>query len=224
MRRRAAAAVVEKAAFPPVVASSSRVTTLDHPSEAHRMRSPSLAALVALVVGVAALGAAEGHPTVLTKGANIRFGPDTNAPAAGTLPAGTPIEVLEQAKAGWMMIRFPRGCTAWMHEKVLAKQEDGKSFKVMEDKARVRADATLGSAIVAEMALGDVVEAPGKQTGQWYSVYPANAVAYVAVKLVDTTKLPPELGGPQAGAVGPVGPAGQPVPPTVGDDIIVDDY
>jgi SH3-like domain-containing protein len=219
MRRRPAAGVVENGAFPPVVASSRRVTTLDHPSEAHRMRSPSLAALVALVVAAAALGAAEGHPTVLTKGANIRFGPDTNAPAAGTLPAGTPIEVLEQAKAGWMMIRFPRGCTAWMHEKVLDKQADGK-FKVMEDKARVRADATLGSAIVAEMALGDVVEATGKQNGQWYSVYPANAVAYVSEKLVDRAKLPAPFNGKAVGAVDPTDPTDPASEPTIVDDYL----
>jgi uncharacterized protein YgiM (DUF1202 family) len=120
--------------------------------------------------------------TTMAKKANVRFGPSLQAKVVATLDAGTPVEVLGLAQGlpDWYVIRFPREGSAWVHEKVLKAQPDGKSYVVTEDRARARDDARVGGNIVAELALGETVEAKDRaRVGAWIPVYPASAVAYV---------------------------------------------
>jgi uncharacterized protein YgiM (DUF1202 family) len=120
--------------------------------------------------------------TTMAKKANVRFGPSLHAKVVATIDAGTPVEVLGLAQGlpDWYVIRFPREGSAWVHEKVLKAQPDGKSYIVTEDRARARDDARVGGNIVAELALGEIVEAKERaRVGAWIPVYPASAVAYV---------------------------------------------
>ncbi len=120
--------------------------------------------------------------TTMSKRANVRFGPSLQAKVIVTLDANAPVEVLgvAQGMPEWYVIRFPREGSAWVHEKVLQAQEDGKTYVVTEDRARVRDDSRLGGNIVAELALGEIVEAKDrKRVGAWLPVYPPSAVAYV---------------------------------------------
>lgn len=117
----------------------------------------------------------------MAKKAKVRFGPSLNSKEAAILEPGTDVEVLGVAKGlpDWYVVRFPRAGTAWVHTKVLQPLEDGKTFRVTEDRSRARDDATLRSNIVAELAKGEIVEAKGKKIGDWVAVYPPSAVAYV---------------------------------------------
>jgi SH3-like domain-containing protein len=120
--------------------------------------------------------------TTMAKKANVRFGPSLAAKVVVTLDAGAPVEVLgvAQGMPEWYVIRFPREGSAWVHEKVLQPAEGGKTAKVVEDRARVRDDARQGGNIVAELALGEVVEIKERaRVGAWVPVYPPSAVAYV---------------------------------------------
>jgi SH3-like domain-containing protein len=120
--------------------------------------------------------------TTMLKKANVRFGPSLSAKVVVTLDAGEPVEVLgvAQGMPDWYVIRFPRQGSAWVHEKVLKAQEGGKTYIVIEDRARVRDDARTGGNIVAELALGEIVEAKDRaRVGAWLPVYPPSAVAYV---------------------------------------------
>jgi SH3-like domain-containing protein len=119
--------------------------------------------------------------TTLAKKANIRFGPSLSAKVVTTLDAGTPVEVIGPAMGmpDWYAIRFPRAGTAWVHEKVLEPLDGGKRFRVIEDRAKARDDATLGGTIVCELAKGEILESKDRVVGQWHAVYPANAIAYV---------------------------------------------
>jgi len=148
-----------------------------------------LRCLVALTL-ILALGAQEAVVVKLAKRGNIRYGPSTQAKVATTLDAGTEITVLGSVRtsdATWYQIRFPREGKAWMHEKVLKDNGDG-TFVVTEDKARVRGDSTMGADIVAELAVGDIVEARGNRVGDWLPVYPRNAVAYAHEILLNLPK------------------------------------
>ena len=120
------------------------------------------------------------HATMAKKG-KVHFGPSLNSKEAAILDAGAEVEVLGVAKGlpDWFVVRFPRSGTAWVHAKVLQPLEDGKTFRVTEDRARARDDATLRSNIVAELAKGEIVESKGKKIGDWQAVYPPSAVAYV---------------------------------------------
>ncbi len=120
--------------------------------------------------------------TSMLKRANVRFGPSTQAKVVVTLDAGEPVEVLgvAQGMPEWYVIRFPRQGSAWVHEKVLQLQEGGKTYLVTEDRARVRDDARQGGNIVAELALGEILEVKDRaRVGAWLPVYPPSAVAYV---------------------------------------------
>jgi uncharacterized protein YgiM (DUF1202 family) len=120
------------------------------------------------------------HATMAKKG-KVRFGPSLNSKEAAILEPGAEVEVLGVAKGlpDWYVVRFPKSGTAWVHMKVLQPLEDGKSFRVTEDRSRARDDATLRSNIVAELAKGEIVESKGKKIGDWLAVYPPSAVAYV---------------------------------------------
>jgi len=120
------------------------------------------------------------HGTMAKRG-KVHYGPSLNSREAAILEAGTEIEVLGVAQGlpDWYVVRFPRSGTAWVHSKALQPLDDGKSFRIIEDRARARDDATLRGSIIAELAKGDVVESKGKKIGDWQAVYPSSAVAYV---------------------------------------------
>ena len=128
--------------------------------------------------------------TTMAKKGTVRFGPNLKAKAACILDAGTEIELLGPAEGmpGWYVIRFPREGSAWMHQKVLQAQPDGKTFLVLEDRARARDDATQGASIVAELAKGETVEGKGRVVGAWVAVYPSSAVAYVHKSVINLPK------------------------------------
>jgi uncharacterized protein YgiM (DUF1202 family) len=129
--------------------------------------------------------------TSMLKRANVRFGPSTQAKVVVTLDAGEPVEVLgvAQGMPEWYVIRFPRQGSAWVHEKVLQIQEGGKTYVVTEDRARVRDDARQGGNIVAELAIGEIVEAKDRtRVGAWLPIYPPSAVAYVHKSVLNVPK------------------------------------
>jgi len=158
-----------------------------------------VAALVLIAAGLAAGENAASAPQIgvkatVAKTANVRFGPNTNAPKVPKeLAAGTVIEVLGKApgggvNGGWYMIRFPKECFAWVHDKNLQKVEGAARWRVMQDKVRLRDDATLKGNIVAELNTGDEVDDRGQVIGNWVAVYPPTAVAYIAAMLVSLPK------------------------------------
>jgi uncharacterized protein YgiM (DUF1202 family) len=153
------------------------------------MISKLASVVISFALFAAAMFGADGDPVTATTRSKsiVRFGPNLSAPVAGTLPVGTPVTVLGKAPGadGWFIIRFPRQCTAWMHEKVIQAINGNKQFKVIEDKARVRADSTQGSQIVAELNVNDVVDSQNKQIGAWYAVYPPQAIVYIYSKNLD---------------------------------------
>ena len=120
------------------------------------------------------------HATMAKRG-KVHYGPSLNSREAAILDPGTEIEVLGVAQGlpDWYVIRFPRAGTAWVHSKALQPLKDGKTFRIIEDRARARDDATLRGSIIAELAKGEVVESKGKKIGDWQAVYPSSAVAYV---------------------------------------------
>lgn len=128
--------------------------------------------------------------TTMAKNGNVRFGPSLSARVAVTLPIGAPIEILgiAQGRPDWYAVRFPRQGTAWAHKKVLEAQADGKTFKVIEDRAKARDDATLKGNIVCELTKGEIVESKERQIGDWQAIYPASGVAYVHKSLVTLTE------------------------------------
>jgi hypothetical protein len=128
--------------------------------------------------------------TTMAKNGNVRFGPSLSARVAVTLPAGAPVEILgiAQGRPDWFAVRFPRQGTAWAHKKVLEAQADGKTFKVIEDRAKARDDATLKGNIVCELTKGEIVESKERQIGDWQAIYPASGVAYVHKSLVTITE------------------------------------
>ncbi len=128
--------------------------------------------------------------TTMAKKGTVRFGPNLKAKAACILDIGAEIELLGPAEGmpGWYVIRFPREGSAWMHQKVLQAQPDGKTFLVLEDRARARDDATQGASIVAELAKGETVEGKGRVVGAWVAVYPSSAVAYVHKSVINLPK------------------------------------
>ena len=133
----------------------------------------------------------------LAKTGNVRFGPSTNAKIAITLKVGQQIEVLGPAQnvRDWFLVRMPREASAWMHSKVLTPQDGGKTFIVNEDRAKARDDATLRSSILAEVAKGEIVEAKGRQVGDWHAVYIPSSTAYVSrIVLAMNPKLDAMLG------------------------------
>ncbi len=157
------------------------------------------ALVAAPVCGTGAWAAEGGDPaaatptplkTTMAKKGTVRFGPNLKAKAACILDAGSEVELLGPAEGmpGWYVVRFPREGSAWMHQKVLQAQPDGKTFLVLEDRARARDDATQGASIVAELAKGDLVEGKGRVVGAWVAVYPSNAVAYVHKSVINLPK------------------------------------
>jgi uncharacterized protein YgiM (DUF1202 family) len=147
-----------------------------------------------LFAWASALPAAEADPTAappvpletvihgtMAKRGKVHYGPSLNSREAAILEAGAEVEVLGVAQGlpDWYVIRFPRAGTAWVHSKALQPLEDGKTFRIIEDRARARDDATLRGTIIAELAKGEVVESKGKKIGDWQAVYPSSAVAYV---------------------------------------------
>lgn len=139
-------------------------------------------AILALAFAAALMPAAEAVTVKLAKKSNVRYGPSKAASIAVTLPTDTAVEVLGRITKDdgvWYQIRFPREGRAWMHEKTLKVTADAKTYEVVEDKARVRDDATAGANIVAELGKGDTVEFRDNKVGAWLAVYPAKAVAYV---------------------------------------------
>ncbi|HEX3134163.1 MAG TPA: SH3 domain-containing protein, partial [Planctomycetota bacterium] len=120
--------------------------------------------------------------TTMSKKGNVRFGPSTQAKVVATLDAGAPVEVLgvAQGMPEWYVIRFPREGSAWIHQKVIKPDADGKKATVSEDRARVRDDSRQGGNIVAELAIGEQVEIKERaRNGDWVPIYPPSAVAYV---------------------------------------------
>lgn len=120
--------------------------------------------------------------TTMSKKGNVRFGPSTQAKVVATMDVGAAVEVLgiAQGLPEWYVIRFPREGSAWIHQKVIQPDAEGKKAKVIEDRARVRDDSRQGGNIVAELALGEEVEIKERaRNGDWVPVYPPSAVAYV---------------------------------------------
>jgi hypothetical protein len=166
-----------------------------------RSVSQALVPVVSLLLCLGSvLPAAEADPTAspqvapeavihgtMAKKAKVHYGPSINSREAAILDAGTEIEVLgiAQGLPDWYVVRFPRAGTAWVHSKALQPLEDGKSFRITEDRARARDDATLRGTIIAELAKGEVVESKGKKVGDWQAVYPASAVAYVHKSMIN---------------------------------------
>ncbi len=132
------------------------------------------------------------HGTMAKRG-KVHYGPSLNSREAAILDAGTEIEVLGVAQGlpDWYVIRFPRAGTAWVHSKALQPLEDGKTFRIIEDRARARDDSTLRGTIIAELAKGEVVESKGRKVGDWQAVYPSSAVAYVHKSMINL----PNAGG-----------------------------
>lgn len=140
-----------------------------------------LFALLALIVATTLLPAAEPVVARLAKKSNVRYGPSKAAAIAVTLPSDTAVEILGRIikdDGVWYQIRFPREGRAWMHSKTI-KDVGGNKYEVIEDKARVRDDATGGANIVTELSKGDTVEFRDNRVGAWLAVFPAQAVAYV---------------------------------------------
>jgi SH3-like domain-containing protein len=142
--------------------------------------------LAPTVVPLMAADAPQEHPqavaTTMSKKGNVRFGPSTQAKVVATLDAGAPVDVLgvAQGMPEWYVIRFPREGSAWIHQKVIKPDADGKKATVSEDRARVRDDSRQGGNIVAELAIGETVEIKERaRNGDWVPIYPPSAVAYV---------------------------------------------
>ncbi|GDY14878.1 hypothetical protein LBMAG53_37560 [Planctomycetota bacterium] len=169
------------------------------------MLRPLLAATVlacALGAGAAADPSAPVVPVVaaeMAKNGNVRFGPDTKAKPVATLKAGSAVEVIGPAAGApdWVVIRFPRQGKAWVHVKNLqalqGTAEGTALWRVVGRGANVRDDATMGAALVAQLAVGEILEDQGQRVGDWIAVYPANAVAYTHkdnLRLPATVNLP----------------------------------
>lgn len=170
-------------------------------------------AVLVLAAAMALLPAAEAVTAKLAKKGNVRYGPSKSAPIAVTLSSDTEVELLGKVTKDdgvWYQIRFPREGRAWMHEKTLkVSAADPKIYDVVEDKARVRDDATAGANIVAELSKGDTVElrANDNKTGMWLPVFPAKAVAYVHESVLAV----PQVGAPAV--ANPNNPAAVPAKP-----------
>lgn len=124
----------------------------------------------------------EGAFVATTKAnSNVRYGPNRSAKVALTMKSGATVVVLGPARGApeWLLVRLPRDASVWMHRKVLTPQDGGKTFIVNEDRAKARDDATLGANIVCEVEKGEIVEAKGRQVGDWYAVQVPSATAYV---------------------------------------------
>jgi uncharacterized protein YgiM (DUF1202 family) len=121
----------------------------------------------------------------LKKNGNVRFAP-VEGKIILTLKAGTEVEILGPAKAtGWYVVRFPRDGRAWVHAKVLNPVDGGKRWRVIEDQARARDDATMGAGVVTTLLKGEVLEDRGQQVGDWRAVYLPNAVAYISGSVLE---------------------------------------
>ncbi|MBA2479155.1 MAG: SH3 domain-containing protein [Planctomycetes bacterium] len=117
--------------------------------------------------------------TMKSKG-NVRFGPSINARVVRSLDPGEIVEIVGPAQVpDWFIIRFPQQASAWVHEKVIQSVDGGKRWKVTTDGGKARDDATLKGNIVAELAIGEILEDRNRTVGQWHAVYVPSAVAYV---------------------------------------------
>jgi uncharacterized protein YgiM (DUF1202 family) len=159
-------------------------------------------AILALVLAAALMPAAEVVTAKLAKKSNVRYGPSKSAAVAVTLPSDAAVEILGKVVKDdgvWYQIRFPREGRAWMHAKTL-KDLGNNQYQVIEDKARVRDDATGGANIVSELNKGDVVEFRANRVGDWLAVYPPSAVAYIheSVLAAPQVGVGPALAGQRA--------------------------
>jgi len=156
------------------------------------LRPLALCTLIAAML----LPAAEGVVAKVAKKSNVRYGPSKLAAVAVTLSPEATVEILGRITKDdgvWYQIRFPREGRSWMHEKTLKLQDtpEKKTYEVVEDKARMRDDATAGANIVAELSKGDTVEFRDNKVGAWLAVYSTKAVAYVHESVLAV----PQVGG-----------------------------
>jgi uncharacterized protein YgiM (DUF1202 family) len=139
-----------------------------------------------LLVCITALGvvAGEGPGTTLievAKRGNVRYGPSLNANPITTLSPGTKVEAFGPVAGhpDWYEIRFPREGMAWVNSTYLTCTGDDRIYRVSRDGATVRSDSRKDAELVTQLVLGEEVETTGKTVGEWLSVYPANARAYM---------------------------------------------
>jgi hypothetical protein len=130
----------------------------------------------------------------------VRFGPNKAAKAVTILSPGTAVEIIGPSASApdWYVIRFPRQGKAWVHTKNLQQAGEGR-WRVVGKGANVRDDATLGASIVAQLAVGEMLEDMGQKVGDFVAVYPANAVAYT---YKDNVRL--ATGAPDPAALKPI--------------------
>ena len=133
---------------------------------------------------------------VFTRNGNVRFGPDQKAKPVVMLKAESPVEVIGAALGApdWLVIRFPKEGKAWVREDKITPIDDGKRWRVIRDRSNARDDATLGANIVAQLAVGEVLEDKGQKVGNWVAVYIPNAIAYTHKDNVRLASAPPATG------------------------------
>jgi len=112
---------------------------------------------------------------------NVRFAPTTDSRVITTLSPGDVVDSLgrDPRNPEWFAIRFPEKGHGWMHRKVLAPTTGEKTFRVVVDGARVRADSRVTADMIAELAVDETVRWTGKKVGGWLSVHPPEAIAYM---------------------------------------------
>jgi hypothetical protein len=112
--------------------------------------------------------------------AKVRFAPNRNARPVCVLAQGTQLELVGRAPNAteWWAVRFPRQGVAWAYTRNL-DPVGGNLLRVNRDGTRAREDATIGSPIVRELALGEILESKSATTGQFTAVWIPNAVAYI---------------------------------------------
>ncbi len=135
-------------------------------------------------------------PAVFTRNGNVRYGPDQKAKPVVMLKAESPVEVIGAALGApdWLVIRFPKEGKAWVREDKITAIDEGKRWRVIRDRSNARDDATLGANIVAQLAVGEVLEDKGQKVGNWVAVYIPNAIAYTHKDNVRLATTPPAAG------------------------------
>ncbi len=135
-------------------------------------------------------------PAVFTRNGNVRYGPDQKAKPVVMLKAESQVEVIGTALGApdWLVIRFPKEGKAWVREDKITPIDDGKRWRVIRDRSNARDDATQGANIVAQLAVGEVLEDKGQKVGNWVAVYIPNAIAYTHKDNVRLASAPPAAG------------------------------
>jgi SH3-like domain-containing protein len=122
---------------------------------------------------------------------NVRSHPSPEAEVLASLNQGDVVEVLAEVtppgqKEAWSRIAMPAAVTVWVYGPLI----DAKMGKVKAEKPNYRAGPGRNYSVLGDLARGDSVSIIREFDGWLQIEPPADAVAYIASRLLDTNAVP----------------------------------